>query len=211
MIPIAAASIPTYARILLKTAPPDRSRFLPTFAQTGLSTQNATIELVVWVCGFLIVVVIASPFVHKYIKKLRECEEPVDKDAMLADFRAAYRSGQMDEAEFRRISELINNPVPANPASLKAGSLRPAVVPPKIDASTLEQHAPATEPPDDAQPTAPIESNSLKHAETTPDDAQPTAPIDSARPARDDTALIDPSSTSAAGDSLVDSQATHES
>lgn len=189
MIPSLAASIPTYARILLKNAPPDRSRFLPTFAQTGISTQNATIELVVWVCGFLIVVVIASPFVHKYIQKLRECEEPVDKDAMLADFRAAYRAGQMDEAEFRRITELINNPITANPATLKAGSLRPAVDPPKIDASTLEQHAPATKPPDDAQPTA---------------------PIDSARSARDDTALVEPSPTSAAGDSLVDSRATHE-
>jgi hypothetical protein len=210
MIPIAAASIPTYARILLKTAPPDRSRFLPTFAQTGLSTQNATIELVVWVCGFLIVVVIASPFVHKYIKKLRECEEPVDKDAMLADFRAAYRSGQMDEAEFRRISELINNPVPANPASLKAGSLRPSVERREHDPNPLDPASPAIEPRPDSTTHA-NDSKTLKHDETTPVDAQPTAPIDSARPARDDTALIDPSSTSAAGDSLVDSQATHES
>jgi hypothetical protein len=204
MIPIAVASIPPTAFTLLKTAAAARSRLLTTFAQTGLSTQNATIELVVWVCGFLIVVVIASPFVHKYIKKLRECEEPVDKDAMLADFRAAYRAGQMDEAEFRRISELINNPIPANPATLKAGSLRPAVVPPKIDASTLEQHAPATEPRPEST-TDSNDSKTLNHAETTPDDAQPTAPIDSARPAREDTAVIDPSSTSAAGESLVDS------
>lgn len=210
MIPSLAASIPPYARILLKTAAADRSCFLPTFAQTGLSTQNATIELVVWVCGFLIVVVIASPFVHKYIKKLRECEEPVDKDAMLADFRAAYRAGQMDEAEFRRISELINNPIPANLASLKAGSLRSSVERREHDPNPLDPASPALEPRPDSTTHA-NDSKTLKHDETTPVDTQPTATIDSSPPARDDSASAKPSSTSTEDDSLVDSQATRES
>ena len=145
MIPIVAASIPPDAFTSLKTAAVDRSRLLPTFAQAGASTQNATIELVVWVCGFLIVVVIAAPFIHKYIKKLRECEEPVDKDAMLADFRAAYRAGQMDDAEFRRITELINNPPPANPASLKAASPRSKAGGSEIDPNPIEPATPVIE------------------------------------------------------------------
>lgn len=208
MIPIVAASIPPYPLTLLKTAAAVRSSRLPTFAQTGVSTQNATIELIVWVCGFLIVVVVASPFIHKYVKKLRECEEPVDKVAMLADFRAAYRAGQMDEAEFRRISDLIQNP-PAHPAPVKAVSPPSTIAKAGDDQNPLDPSPPvaiepaprtthtanvsdttATVPPDaDSTPAVSIDSNSREHRGT-PSDPSQTNP--------------DPGAT------LIDSEATQD-
>lgn len=62
-------------------------------------------------CAIIVGIVVAT----RLWREIHEDEEPATNEEILDEFRQAYAQGEIDEAEFRRLTALLTNPS-GNPA-----------------------------------------------------------------------------------------------
>jgi hypothetical protein len=93
-------------------------------------------------------IVIGVPIAHRIWRETHEPDDAPSNEDMLEEFRQAYEAGEMDEAEFRRVSELLRGPQGGNPGDV--ATARPVRTPgPPLPSGGTESPTP---PPTDPAP-----------------------------------------------------------
>ena len=64
---------------------------------------------------------------YRLHQETHEDDDPVTTDELLAEFEEAHASGELDEAEYRRVTELLRNPLgPKRAAAARPLTTTPA-------------------------------------------------------------------------------------
>jgi hypothetical protein len=69
----------------------------------------------VFLACVLLLVAAGSFLVYRLRRDVEEDSGPVTEDDVMRDLERAYLAGQMDQAEFRRVSESLRGPKPDGP------------------------------------------------------------------------------------------------
>jgi hypothetical protein len=91
----------------------------------------------------ILAMVIGIPIAYRAWREAHEEDEPVTDDDVLSDIERAYFAGEINEAEYRRVCELMGRPMRPEARASRPLPDRPAPQSPATDAGSSGPESPA--------------------------------------------------------------------